>query len=129
MSVSSSAVFGKVALCHDIGIVIDSLRFCSIQVEIPEFIDGFPKGTFKEFLNACNNTSSSRASRGRKFQVEKHIKKPISQRKNLPMECAQGHQPVRCPNRVCCVHQPSAVPPGVGVLVVASCVSVLCWWW
>ena len=59
----------------------------------------------------------------------KNTKKPISQRKNLPMECAQGHQPVRCPNRVCCVHQPSAVPPGVGVLVVAGCVSVLCWWW
>ena len=27
-------------------------------------------------------------------------KKTISQRKNLPIECAQGDQPLRCPNRV-----------------------------
>ena len=27
-------------------------------------------------------------------------KKNISQRKNLPIECAQGDQPLRCPNRV-----------------------------
>ena len=27
-------------------------------------------------------------------------KKTINQRKNLPIECAQGDQPVRCPNRV-----------------------------
>ena len=26
--------------------------------------------------------------------------KNISQRKNLPIECAQGDQPLRCPNRV-----------------------------
>ena len=49
---------------------------------------------------------------------------PISQRKNLPRECAQGHQPVRCPNRVSCVHRPSAVPSGGGVLVVAGGVSM-----
>ena len=33
-------------------------------------------------------------------------KKTISQRKNLPIECAQGDQRLRCPNRsmvlVCC---------------------------
>ena len=29
-------------------------------------------------------------------------KHPISQRENLHIECAQGHQPVRCPNRVFC---------------------------
>ncbi len=27
-------------------------------------------------------------------------KKNISQRKYLPIECAQGDQPLRCPNRV-----------------------------
>ena len=48
----------------------------------------------------------------------------------MPVECAQGDQPVRCPNRVFCVHQPSAVPSGGSVLVVAGCVSVVCrWWW
>ena len=44
----------------------------------------------------------------------------------MPIECAQGDQPVRCPNRVFCVHQPSVVPSGGGVLVVAGCVSVVC---
>ena len=33
------------------------------------------------------------------------------------------------PKRMFCVHQPLAVPSGGGVLVVAGCVSVLCWWW
>ena len=40
------------------------------------------------------DTSSARTSRGRKFQR----KKTISQRKNLPIECAQGDRPARCPN-------------------------------
>ena len=40
------------------------------------------------------HTSSARTSRGRKFQR----KKTISQRKNLPIECAQGDRPARCPN-------------------------------
>ena len=35
------------------------------------------------------------------------------QRKNVPIECAHGDQPMRCPNRGFCVHQ----------LVVAF------WWW
>ena len=56
-------------------------------------------------------------------------KKAIRQRKKLPIECAQGDQPVRCPNRGFCAHQPSAVPSGDGVFVVAGCVSVVCWWW
>ena len=53
-----------------------------------------------------------------------------SQRKNLPIECAQGDQPVRCPNPGFCVHQSSAVPFGGGVFVVACCVSVCgeAWW-
>ena len=38
--------------------------------------------------------SSARTSRGRKFQR----KNTISQRKNLPIECAQGDRPARCPN-------------------------------
>ena len=39
--------------------------------------------------------------------------KTISQRKNLPIECAQGDRPARCPNHVFAVNEPSAVP----------------WWW
>ena len=54
-------------------------------------------------------TSSARTSRGRKFQREK----TISQRKNLPIECAQGDRPARCPNHYFAVNEPSAVP----------------WWW
>ncbi len=52
----------------------------------------------------------------------------FSQRKNL-IECAQGHQPVRCPKRVFCADQCSGVPSAGAVLVVAGCVSVVCWWW
>ena len=37
-------------------------------------------------------TSSSRASRGQKFQKDKS--------KNLLIECVQGDEPVRSPNRV-----------------------------
>ena len=40
---------------------------------------------------------------GGKFQGQKYYK--LNQRKNLLIECAQGDQPVRCPNRVFCVHQ------------------------
>ena len=48
----------------------------------------------------------------------------------MPIECAQGDQPVRCPNRGFCARHPSAVPSGGGVFVVAGCVSVVCrWWW
>ena len=56
-----------------------------------------------------NYTSSARTSRGRKFRR----KKTISQRKNLPIECAQGDRPARCPNHFFAVNEPSAVP----------------WWW
>ena len=44
-------------------------------------------------------------------------KKTISQRKNLPIECAQGDQLVRCPDQDFCAHQLSAVPSRGGVLV------------
>ena len=37
-------------------------------------------------------------------------KTTINQGKKLPMECAQGDQPVRCPNRCFCLHEPAAVP-------------------
>ena len=50
-------------------------------------------------LYSILNTSSSRASRG--------------QRKNLPIQCAQGDRPARCPNHFFAVNEPSAVP----------------WWW
>ena len=47
---------------------------------------------------------------------------PISQRKTLPIECTQGDQAVRFPNRILvCSNVPSC-----GVLVVANFVS---WWW
>ena len=36
-------------------------------------------------------------------------RKPISQRKNLPIECVLGHQPVRCSNRTFGVRLSSAV--------------------
>ena len=45
--------------------------------------------------------------------------KTLNQRKNLPIECAQGDQPVLCPNRGVCVHQSSAVPNDGGVFVAA----------
>ena len=66
-------------------------------------------------------TSTSRATGRWKFQE----KKPISWRKNLPIELAQGHQPVWCPRRVFCVYQPSAVQFWWSLVV-----SVVCrWWW
>ena len=37
------------------------------------------------------------------------------------MLASRRHQPVRCPNQIC-VHQPSAVPSGGVVLVLAGCV-------
>ena len=55
------------------------------------------------------DTSRAGQAGGGSFQK----KTPISQRKNLPIECAQGDQPLRCPNRVFWVNEPSAVP----------------WWW
>ena len=65
------------------------------------------------------SSNSSRAGGGN-FR-----EKNVNQRENLPIECAHGDQPVRCPNRVFCAHQPSAVPSGGRVLVVAGCVSVV----
>ena len=71
------------------------------------------------------HTSRAVQAGGGSFKRQKKIR----QRKNLPTECAQGDQPVQCPNRVFCVHQPSAVLSGGGVLVMAGCVSVVCRWW
>ena len=51
-------------------------------------------------------TTSAQTSRGRKFQR----KRIISQRKNLPIECAEGDRPARCPNHFFAVNEPSAVP-------------------
>ena len=56
-------------------------------------------------------------------------KNPTSQGKTWLTECGEGHQAVRCPNRVFCVHQPSPVVCGGSVLVVAGCVSLCRWWW
>ena len=49
-----------------------------------------------------------------KLQVEGRNYEP---KKEFAIECAQGDQPVRSPNRGFCVYQPLAVPSG-GVLVV-----------
>ena len=58
------------------------------------------------------------------------MKRPISQRKNLPIDCAQGRQPVRWPNRGFCVHQALAVPFGGGWLCFCGgdvmCCDVVC---
>lgn len=59
-----------------------------------------------------NYTSSFQASRAGKFQAENNR---LSQRKILLIEYMHGHQPMRCPSRVVCAHQPSAVPSGGGL--------------
>ena len=45
---------------------------------------------------------------GGSFQKKKTISQ--SQRKNLPIECAQGDRPARCPNHFFAVNESSAVP-------------------
>ena len=68
-------------------------------------------------VSKYQNASSSRAIRGGNFRGEE----PISQRKTLPIECTQGDQAVRFPNRILvCSNVPSC-----GVVVVANFVS---WW-
>ena len=52
-------------------------------------------------------------------------KKTISQRKNLPIECAQGDQPQRCPNRGSCARYPWAVPSGGGWLCFRCALNVV----
>ena len=47
-----------------------------------------------------------RRGRGGSFRREK----TVNERKNLPIECARGDQPARCPNRDFCANEPSAVP-------------------
>ena len=43
-------------------------------------------------------------------EVSKRTTTSQSQRKNLPIECAQGDRPARCPNHFLCVNEPSTVP-------------------
>ena len=43
-------------------------------------------------------------------------KRTINERKDLPIECAQGDEAVWCPDRFFCSHQPSAIPFGGGWL-------------
>ena len=66
---------------------------------------------------------SCRTSGSGSFRGERTYKR----QKNF-MECVQGHQLVRCPKRIFCVHKPSNVPSGGGVLVVASFVDVVVIW-
>ena len=100
-------------------------------------------GTCIEDKTSCQNHKKDRAAKlieifwaatatgraGQAWGGSFRGKQTISQRKNLPIEWAQGDQPARCPNPVFCVHQPSAVPSAGGVFVVAGCVSVVCRWW
>ena len=46
-------------------------------------------------------------------------------RKSLPIECAQGDQPVRCPNRGFCAHHPSAIPSGGDCLCLPGALTEL----
>ena len=48
-------------------------------------------------------------------EVSKKGKNYTPKKENVPIECAYGDQPMRCPNRDFCVHQPSAVRLVVGV--------------
>ena len=72
-----------------------------------------------EFINDHNRNEAYKKQQYNTYTnvgkpgAEVSKKKTISQRKNLPIECAQGDQPLRCPNRVFWVNEPSAVP----------------WWW
>ena len=75
-------------------------------MENPIKMDDLEVLLFSETPICSSHTSSARTSRGRKFQR----KKTISQRKNLPIECAQGDRPARCPNHFFAVNEPSAVP-------------------
>ncbi len=73
---------------------------------------GQGQGAFGQGAHAWNCIQPIQVEPG-KPGAEVSKKKTISQRKNLPIECAQGDQPLRCPNRVSWVKEPSAVP----------------WWW
>ena len=69
------------------------------------------------FLQVQASQAGGRSFKGRET---------TSQSRNLPIECTQCNQPVRCPNRCFCAHHHSAVASGGGVLLVAGCVF---WWW
>ena len=77
---------------------------CTFHSRSGPFMLVFPQ------INFSITTSSSRASGGLEVSEEKRT---IWQRKNLPIECAQGDRPARCPNHFFAVNKPSAVP----------------WWW
>ena len=97
-------VFGWPHLFSSVKIQYPTALWVSVAHIIHRTGKNLPTFTIK-----INYTSSARTSRGRKFQR----KTTISQRKNLPIECAQGDRPARCPNHFFAVNEPSAVP----------------WWW
>ena len=70
------------------------------QTYIHTYIHTYIRTYLYIYIYICDRTS-----RGRKFQ-----KKTLSQSKNLPIECAQGHRQARCPNNFFAVNEPSAVP-------------------
>ena len=86
----------------------------------PSYMNYLAKFSWK-----ISHTSSSRASRGRKFQRKK--------RKNLPIECAQGDRAARCPNhffagRLCCVMSRDAMRcHGDELLSVVPCNGMECY--
>ena len=81
----------------------------SRHIRTEESLPVVPHEAVPEVSKGKVYTGSSRASRGREFQREKTIKPET----NLPIECAQGDRPARCPNHpepFFAVNEPSAVP-------------------
>ena len=70
-----------------------ALNICTQSTSINQTIEI----EYKQLIQVVRGRAGAQVSEG----------KIINQRKNLPIECAQGDQP---PNRVFCVKEPSAVP-------------------
>ena len=71
----------------------------------------YPKN---KWINECIQVVPGRAG-GRSFREKK-----LNQRKNLPIECGQGDEAVRCPNRIFCAGGTSLQPFHGGDAP---------WWW
>ena len=78
-------------------------------------------GTMIKYYQYCPDKPGAEVSK----------KKTISQRKNLPIECAEGDRPARCPNHFFVLNEASAVPwwlsvAGLGHVMVTSFDAI--WW-
>ena len=78
---------------------------------LSHFLQGFihPRWCRISFINSRDKNKPLQVEPG-KPGAEVSKNKTISQRKNLPIECAQGDRPARCPNHFFAVNEPSAVP-------------------